>query len=165
MGLDMYANVTTNTPDQPFGFADETAERIHYWRKHPNLHGWMENLYFEKGGTEVSNCIALVLTTDDLAGSERWRQRAQPVCGGLGGAGRNLDMHPARAVDAKNLAGDAALADDNRFLFGGAGLRFPDRFTPADDIRHNKLSTAIQPFHAPPIRTRQCKQALSAPLS
>lgn len=102
--------------------------------------------------------------TNDLAGSERWRQRAQPVCGGLGGAGRNLDIHPARAVDAKNLAGDAALADDNRFLFGGAGLRFPDRFTPADDIRHNKLSTAIQPFHAPP-DPDAAMQALSAPLS
>ena len=66
MGLDMYANVTTCEPDQPFGFADETAERIHYWRKHPNLHGWMENLYFEKGGTKLFNCIALVLTAADL---------------------------------------------------------------------------------------------------
>ncbi len=66
MGLDMYANVTTKTPDQPFGFDDETAERIHYWRKHPNLHGWMENLYFEKGGTELFNCISLVLTAADL---------------------------------------------------------------------------------------------------
>lgn len=61
MGLDMYALVTTEKPAAAFGFKTEQAERIHYWRKHPNLHGWMENLYFEKGGTELFNCIALTL--------------------------------------------------------------------------------------------------------
>jgi ABC-type sugar transport system ATPase subunit len=43
------------------------ATEIHYWRKHPNLHGWMEKLYFEKGGSaEVFDCVAVVLTREDL---------------------------------------------------------------------------------------------------
>lgn len=66
MGLDMYALTTTEKPETPYGFKSEQAEEIHRWRKHPNLHGWMENLYFEKGGTELFNCITLSLTTEDL---------------------------------------------------------------------------------------------------
>lgn len=66
MGLDMYALITPEKPDKPFDFKIEDAEEIHYWRKHPNLHGWMENLYIQKGGRELFNCIALALTADDL---------------------------------------------------------------------------------------------------
>ena len=41
MGLDMYAYTATEAE------ADcETGQReIAYWRKHPNLHGWMERLW------------------------------------------------------------------------------------------------------------------------
>ena len=28
------------------------GEEIFYWRKHPNLHGWMQRVYEQKGGTE-----------------------------------------------------------------------------------------------------------------
>ncbi len=66
MGLDMYAHATNEKPAAAFGFKAEDADRIHYWRKHPNLHGWMENLYFEKGGSELFNCITLTLTAEDL---------------------------------------------------------------------------------------------------
>ncbi|HWJ87620.1 MAG TPA: phosphoglycerate kinase [Pelagibacterium sp.] len=66
MGLDMYAHTTTEKPAVAFGFKADDADRIHYWRKHPNLHGWMEDLYFQKGGTELFNCITLTLTTEDL---------------------------------------------------------------------------------------------------
>jgi hypothetical protein len=42
-------------------------QEIAYWRKHPDLHGWMENLYREKGGMEKSfNGDPLVLTLSDL---------------------------------------------------------------------------------------------------
>ena len=43
-----------------------------YWRKHPNLHGWMEQLWFEKGmpGTGNKdtpfNCVELELTWEDI---------------------------------------------------------------------------------------------------
>jgi hypothetical protein len=43
------------------------AKDIAYWRKHPDLHGWMENLYREKGGREKSfNGDLVVLTLKDL---------------------------------------------------------------------------------------------------
>jgi hypothetical protein len=43
------------------------TEEIAYWRKHPDLHGWMENLYREKGGMEKSfNGDPVVLTLADL---------------------------------------------------------------------------------------------------
>lgn len=66
MGLDMYALTTCEQPETAYGFKADMAEEIHRWRKHPNLHGWMENLYFEKGGIELFNCIALKLTAEDL---------------------------------------------------------------------------------------------------
>lgn len=67
MGLDMYAYATDELPARPVDFTiDENAE-LHYWRKHPNLHGWMEELYYEKGGTAESfNCVNVRLTVEDL---------------------------------------------------------------------------------------------------
>lgn len=66
MGLDMYAMVTTTLPDSPVDFKVADATELHYWRKHPNLHGWMEALYFEKGGAQEFNCVPVELTDDDL---------------------------------------------------------------------------------------------------
>ena len=44
----------------------ETSE-LYYWRKHPDHHGWMEELYRSKGGTEKSfNGDQVVLTEKDL---------------------------------------------------------------------------------------------------
>jgi hypothetical protein len=38
-----------------------------YWRKHHDLHGWMERLYRAKGGTKATfNCVQVRLTMDDL---------------------------------------------------------------------------------------------------
>jgi hypothetical protein len=58
MGLDMYAYVTQQQIsavdfDQP-----EDALQICYWRKHPNLHGWMLELYRVKGGKDDSFNLA-----------------------------------------------------------------------------------------------------------
>lgn len=67
MGLDMYAHTTTEQPAAPVDFKIEEASEIHYWRKHPNLHGWMEQLYRTKGGTDANfNCVNLQLTAADL---------------------------------------------------------------------------------------------------
>lgn len=57
MGLDQYAKVVNE---------DGSVDEFFYWRKHPNLQGWMENLYRSKGGTEEFNCISLFLNADDL---------------------------------------------------------------------------------------------------
>ena len=43
------------------------TEELAYWRKHPNLHGWMEQLYRKKGGAEKSfNGDPVVITEEDL---------------------------------------------------------------------------------------------------
>ena len=84
MGLDMNAYKTkakftkdTDFNDEIFGKTGDgeidfeglivDTEEIAYWRKHPDLHGWMENLYREKGGREKSfNGDPVVLTLADL---------------------------------------------------------------------------------------------------
>lgn len=66
MGLDMYAYVTEKqVPEYGFEEPDDAAE-FYSWRKHPNLHGWMEKLYREKGGTEQFNCMTLRLDLADI---------------------------------------------------------------------------------------------------
>jgi len=91
MGLDMYAYVASKK-----GQYNEYHERsdwdpvlneftspvpkpheIAYWRKHPNLHGWMESLWISKGKPGTGNTdadfngIELELTWDDLDELER----------------------------------------------------------------------------------------------
>jgi hypothetical protein len=69
MGLDMYAfAVSKRDAIGEFEMAQDCEkEELHYWRKHHDLHGWMENLYRDKGGDADSfNCIPVELTVDDL---------------------------------------------------------------------------------------------------
>ena len=66
MGLDMYAMMINRVPDKPVDFEAGDAAELHYWRKHPNLHGWMAALYGEKGGTQTFNCTPVLLTPADL---------------------------------------------------------------------------------------------------
>ena len=73
MGLDMYAwRVAAKDAIGDFEVAeDENGERnveeLYYWRKHHDLHGWIERLYREKGGdAESFNCIKVRLTMEDL---------------------------------------------------------------------------------------------------
>jgi hypothetical protein len=68
MGLDQYAFAVNNNGEK---------EELAYWRKHPNLQGWMENLWDSKGRPGLTednsgnmlgdfNCIPLELNIDDL---------------------------------------------------------------------------------------------------
>ena len=75
MGLDMYAwRVKAEDAIGDFevartedGDGDSKVEELFYWRKHHDLHGWMENLYREKGGAKESfNCVKVRLTKEDL---------------------------------------------------------------------------------------------------
>ena len=77
MGLDMYAYVAARAGQQQEyweSYVTETEKssvtkprEIAYWRKHPNLHGWMEDLYRERGGeSEMFNGVELELTWEDL---------------------------------------------------------------------------------------------------
>ena len=83
MGLDMYAYAAAKAGakneyyEQRYekgneDFQDPTIE-LAYWRKHPNLHGWMEQLWLQKGGDNSDsswgsnfNGIELELTWEDL---------------------------------------------------------------------------------------------------
>ena len=86
MGLDQYATARrgeAKTDDEGFTYYEDTIE-LSYWRKHPNLQGWMEDLYHEKGGEEEFNCVDLELTLDDLdALEESLDEEALPETAGF----------------------------------------------------------------------------------
>jgi hypothetical protein len=83
MGLDQYAYVAAKAGTQDEYHSEENYDKddadptkvsapreIAYWRKHPNLQGWMERLWVERnpGGDEHTsfNGIELELTWEDL---------------------------------------------------------------------------------------------------
>jgi hypothetical protein len=77
MGLDMYAYAAVRAGQnteywESYNFETEKSSvakprEIAYWRKHPNLHGWMEDLYRKRGGdAETFNGVELELTWEDL---------------------------------------------------------------------------------------------------
>jgi hypothetical protein len=73
MGLDMYAwRVKAEDAIGDFEIArneenSAKVEELAYWRKHHDLHGWMERLYRLKGGTKESfNCVPVQLSMADL---------------------------------------------------------------------------------------------------
>ena len=67
MGLDMYAFITADKLASEVDFPEAKAVQLHYWRKHPNLHGWMQLLYIEKGGREKNfNWSPVALNSADL---------------------------------------------------------------------------------------------------
>lgn len=67
MGLDMYAYTTSRSiPEVDFDRPDDAIE-LFYWRKHPDLHGWMEALYRAKGGTNANfNLSPVSLSAADI---------------------------------------------------------------------------------------------------
>jgi len=85
MGLDMYAyRMADFQPSTPTDFGlelaelrshDIEAEELHYWRKHPDMHGLMEEIYRGKGGKEETfNCVPVQLVQADL---DRIREQVQ----------------------------------------------------------------------------------------
>ena len=74
MGLDMYALSTKAKPETDVDFSTKNFEQeeLQYWRKHPNLQGWMQNLYDAKGGTsDTFNGDCVVLDSEDLDNLEQ----------------------------------------------------------------------------------------------
>ena len=67
MGLDMFAYSTFEAITGSVDFEVKDATELHYWRKHPDLHGWMRLLYREKDGTNSEfNCVNVRLDAEDL---------------------------------------------------------------------------------------------------
>jgi hypothetical protein len=81
MGLDMYAYVAAKAGAQAefnegSSWDNEKGAMVNpnapqpreiaYWRKHPNLHGWMHRLWTSRGNDGEFNGDELELTWDDL---------------------------------------------------------------------------------------------------
>ena len=86
MGLDMYAYTAAKAGQQNEFYEGaewnpeahesvntnvERPREIAYWRKHPNLHGWMHRLWESKGNEGHFNGDELELTWEDLDELER----------------------------------------------------------------------------------------------
>ena len=93
MGLDMYVYSVDKSDIMKSKTKKHTLvpkkgaspTEIHYWRKHHDLHGLMEEIYRSKGGEEESfNCIALPLDEFDLDDIEaRIDERSLPETTGF----------------------------------------------------------------------------------
>jgi len=78
MGLDMNLySVDANDARGDFDYSPDSEKvEIAYWRKHHDLHGLMESIYWKKRGMSIGkltqdeqfefNCIPLRLTEDDI---------------------------------------------------------------------------------------------------
>ena len=76
MGLDMYAYVAKKEGQmrdyyESYDYDTDSGpvakpREIAYWRKHPNLHGWMHKLWNERGHSGDFNGDELELTFEDL---------------------------------------------------------------------------------------------------
>ena len=97
MGLDMYAYTAARAGQQnefwetgnyvDGEFVNPTVTKpveIAYWRKHPNLHGWMHRLWEAKGNEGDFNGDELELTAEDLDDLELAVTHGQlPTTGGF----------------------------------------------------------------------------------
>ena len=70
MGLDMFAYTASKSQADPDSEQREQRE-IAYWRKHPNLHGWMHRLWESQGNEGDFNGDELELTWEDLEALEQ----------------------------------------------------------------------------------------------
>tara|TARA_B100001778_G_C18603032_1_gene638259 strand:+ start:2916 stop:3335 length:420 start_codon:yes stop_codon:yes gene_type:complete len=115
MGLDQYATARKGEPrtvkseytytDQDGVEKEGSEEYLEWddtielatWRKHPNLQGWMEELWYEKGGEGEFNCVELELTLENLDALEATLdEEALPETAGFFFGG-NADDHYAEA--------------------------------------------------------------------
>jgi hypothetical protein len=129
MGLDQYATARKGAPHKvpqtwtvtnEDGSEEEVVEyynewedsmELASWRKHPNLQGWMEELWYEKGGDGSFNCVDLELTLDDLDSLEdSLDESALPETTGFF-FGANADDHYVEQDREFIVAARAAIKD------------------------------------------------------
>lgn len=89
MGLDQYLFKTKQTPEQVLSedYDSDQSKEIAYWRKHPNLQGYMKQVWEQKYKERAKqlqeiqenstfridqfNCEKVILTLEDLANWEK----------------------------------------------------------------------------------------------
>lgn len=135
MGLDQYAFARKGKPIETienYTYEDlegnsHTEQRtsvsyaeeleIAYWRKHPNLQGWMEQLWREKGGEGGFNCVDVELTLEDLDALERTLDdEALPETTGFF-FGQNSDDHYAEQDREFILAARNRIKDGYKVIY------------------------------------------------
>lgn len=122
MGLDMYAfavnadSVGSASVDVALG---DGAMQLCYWRKFNALHGWMEDLYRQKGGSKESfNCTTVRLTADDLDRLEMdtGNNKLVPVNGFFFGA-QEIDSEDLESVAVFVKTAKQAIADGSAVFY------------------------------------------------
>ena len=68
MGLDQYAMARKGeaTIDEDGYTTYKDSMELGEWRKHPNLQGFMQELYYDKGGEGEFNCVDVELDLADI---------------------------------------------------------------------------------------------------
>jgi len=122
MGLDMYA-FSVDVEVARGGVTDvalgDNAEQISYWRKFNALHGWMEDLYRQKGGSKESfNCTTVRLTANDLDRLEMdtGNNKLVPVNGFFFGV-QEIDSEDLESVATFVKVARQALADGKAVFY------------------------------------------------
>jgi len=135
MGLDQYATARKGEPrtvkseytytDQD-GIEKEGSEEylewddsieLANWRKHPNLQGWMEELWREKGGEGEFNCVEVEITLEDLDALEATLDEEElPETAGFF-FGDNADSHYAETDREFIVQARAAIKQDYTVVY------------------------------------------------
>lgn len=68
MGLDMYFYASAD----PSFKEESTIHTVKYFRKHSDLHGFLEDMWYRKGNTSEFNCEMMPLTMEDLEEIEKF---------------------------------------------------------------------------------------------
>jgi len=97
MGLDQFAYAVDK---------DNNKTELAYWRKHPNLQGWMENLWESKGCPNANengdefNCVPVDLTKEDLDSLEQaLNSNSLPATAGFFFGSNSDDMYRQQDVE------------------------------------------------------------------
>jgi len=106
MGLDQYAYIASK-PDTDYD--DPTRQDLAYWRKHPNLQGWMENLWLRKLDIPVH-------ATDQFI--------ANKIPGSFNGIELELTWEDVDKLEKDIKSGKVAKLDTTGFFFGNASDDF-----------------------------------------
>lgn len=94
------------------------VKELAYWRKFNQLHGWMEDLYRQKGGEEEFNCVTVRLDTENLNDLETWLLQGDktPRPGFFFGSG---EIYPEHLASTQTFIQDArsAIAEGHVVLY------------------------------------------------
>jgi hypothetical protein len=131
MGLDMYAmtvkadligdqqvDVRMHNPDGDLLFPNDTDRNFAYWRKFNNLHQWMRDLYYAKGGTHPDfNCVTVRLMPDDLVKLRAEAPGLQPQSGFFWGDESEMSLDDIKSIYEFVDKAEQAIKDGQAVLY------------------------------------------------